>query len=203
MSQASQMLLLVAGMLLSLIGVAYADGLEQRFNGSFPPYGWAVIDDAQSGVVWKRNTAWGDANWTGGIGSCAEVSSSHSPGQHYDTLLQSPVFTTPPDAVLFFRANYQNFIGEDRFEVRIRSGEDVYGVLSWNEDHGAFESTPGDGAIVDLGAWAGEGIQIEFHYFDDAASVHDDYYIQVDDVIVGDETAVTQVRWGAIKARYR
>ncbi len=204
MNHASRLRLFTTAVtLLALLGTACADGLEQRFNGSFPPFGWTVIDEAESGVVWNRNTAWGDANWTGGIGSCAEVSSSHSPGLDYNAWLRSPVFTVPPDAVLFFRANYQNFMGQDHFEVRVRVGTDSYVVLSWSEDHGDFESTPGDGAVVDVSVWAAEGIQLEFHYFDDAGSVHDDYYIQVDDVIVDDETAVRQTRWGAIKTLYR
>ncbi len=204
MNHTSRVLLSIAtGALLALHGIACADGLEQRFNGSFPPFGWTVIDGAQTGVVWNRNTAWGDANWTGGDGACAEVSSSHSPGQDYNVWLQSPVFTVPPDAVLFFRANYQNFIGQDHFEVWVRIGTNIYNILSWSEDHGAFESTPGDGAIVDVSMWAGGEIQIEFHYFDDDGSVHDDYYIQVDDVIVDNETAVRRTRWGAIKALYR
>jgi hypothetical protein len=187
----------------ALSGAAAADGLQQGFNGSFPPYGWTVIDEAETGVEWKRNTAWGDANWTGGIGACAEVSSSHSPGLDYNTTLQSPVFTVPPDAVLFFRANYQNFMGQDHLEVRVRVGANVYSLLGWSEDHGDFESTPGDGAVVDVSTWAGEAVRLEFHYYDDAGSIHDDYYIQVDDVIVDDETSVRQTRWGSIKALYR
>ncbi len=195
--------LLAAGVLLTPHGVACAVGLEQRFNGSFPPYGWTVIDEAQSGVLWQRNTAWEDANWTGGIGACAEVSSSHSPGLEYDVWLRSPAFSVPPDAVLFFRANYQNFMGEDHFEVWARADTNHYNLLTWSEDHGAFESTPGDGAVLDVSAWGGGEIQIEFHYYDEPGSVHDDYYIQVDDVIVGDETAVEKSSWGCIKALYR
>ncbi len=194
---------LAVAALTALGGVAAADGIHQGFNGSFPPSGWTVIDAAQTGVEWQRNTAWGDDNWTGGIGACAEVSSSHSPGQDYDTSLLSPVFTVPSDAVLFFRANYQNFMGQDRFEVWVRVGMNIYALLSWSEDHGAFESTPGVGPVVDVSAWAGESVQIEFRYHNDPGPVHDDYYVQIDDVIVDDETSVKQTGWGTIKALYR
>ena len=48
----------------------------------------------------------------------------------------------------------------------------------------------------------GQEISLEFRYVDETPAP-DDYYIQIDDVIVGDETVVEHVHWGIIKALYR
>jgi len=188
-----------------LAGSASADAaLEEHFSGGFPPNGWAVWDYAGDGVVWQRNSVWGDDNWTGGTGYCAEVSSSHSPGLDYATTLESPAFVVPPDALLFFRANYQNFMGNDRFEVSILFGINHITIVDWTSDQGSFEDLPGIGCVTPLPPMVfGQEIKLEFRYRNDVTSPDDDYYIQIDDVIVGDESAVHGISWGAIKALYR
>lgn len=204
MTRSSRTLLLLAALALTAFhGSATADGLEQHFDGSFPPTGWTTIDYAGDGVEWLRNTSWGDGNWTGGASFCAEVSSAHSIGLSFDAGLLSPEFVVPAGGLLFFRANYQNFKGNDSFDVIAGFGGNEMPILTWTSDQGGFESLPGAEATISMPpVLVGQTITLEFRYRDNAQTT-DNYYIQIDDVIVGDESAVRQARWGAIKALYR
>lgn len=183
---------------------ASGQALEERFDGTFPPSGWQIVDNAGDGVEWQRNSTWGDDNWTGGSGYCAEVSSAHSPGLAFNTQLISPTFTVPPEGLLFFRANYQNFMGTDQFGVSVVWGINHLDHLTWESDHGSFESLPGYEALVSIfPPLIGQDVRLVFEYRDHVNARGDAYYIQIDDVIVGDESPVECAGWGAIKALYR
>ncbi len=205
MRQTSALLALSAALaLLASHGAASADGLEERFEGSFPPEGWIVVDYTGDGVEWMLNDVWGDGNWTGGIGRCAEVSSTHSPGLDFDAALISPPFVVPEDGLLFFRANYQNFMGNDQFDVTVVMGFNNIELVAWRSDQGSFEALPGVEVVVPLLPMViGQEVRLEFRYRDYHNVRSNAFYIQIDDVIVGDETAVERSGWGAIKALYR
>lgn len=196
-------LFIVLAILLSPFSVASGQALEEHFEGSFPPDGWTVHDIAGDGVLWMRNDLWDDANWTSGSGLCAEVSSNHSPGLDFNTQLISPSFIVPENGILFFRANYANFMENDRFEVSVAFGVNHITILSWSSDQGSFQATPGVETVISLPPFVvGEEVTLQFSYRDDT-SHGGAYYIQIDDVIVGDESAVNDVTWGKIKNLYR
>ncbi|MCD4690410.1 choice-of-anchor J domain-containing protein [bacterium] len=200
---ATTVFFIVLAVLLAPFSIVSGQALEERFEGSFPPDGWTVHDSAGDGVLWMRNDSWGDANWTSGSGLCAEVSSDHSPELDFDTQLISPSFIVPENGLLFFRANYANFMANDRFEVSLIFGVNHITILSWTSDQGDFESTPGVETVIPLPPFVmGEEITLQFSYRDDT-SHGDAYYIQIDDVIVGDESPVKDVTWGKIKNLYR
>ncbi len=178
------------------------EGLVERFEGTFPPSGWVVQDSAGNGVLWDTNTQWGIDNWTGGLGSCACVRPEAAREIAFDTTLESPQFQCPPDAVLFFRVNYQNCVSRDFLEVDLWSEEVWTNILSWNEDHGAWYDLPGYEVVIPLDHFAGNTIALRFHYFDPTGKGAA-WYVEIDDVIVGDETPTERTHWGSIKALYR
>jgi len=191
--------------LIVLSSAASADGLEEHFGGSFPPSGGMVADSASSGVVWKSNAEWDQVNWTGGGGTCAACNPNAAAGVDYDTWLISPVFEVPENARLYFRMNYQNMAGWDFLDIEVFIGMSWYTILRLNEDHGAFLALPGEWGIAEFPGMVGPGVEVKigFHYHDDVTSPDDDWYAQIDDVIISDGSPVHGGTWGAIKALYR
>ena len=55
----------------------YLDGgVNEQFEGAFPPLGWTVVNNGSNpSNVWKRNDEWGRANNTGGTGFSAGADS--------------------------------------------------------------------------------------------------------------------------------
>ncbi|PYQ65475.1 MAG: hypothetical protein DMF53_05440 [Acidobacteria bacterium] len=151
------------------------------------PTGWAVVDNAGQGVVWGNLAACGEAaNYTGGAGDAACVSSDHA-GQHeFDTELRSPVFSLAgaTSASLDFNASYQNFAGSDFLDIDISTngGTSWQTLVRWNEDHGAFRATPGESSRVDLSPFLGmTNLMLRWRYYDPNSNDWD-WYAQLDDV---------------------
>ncbi len=178
------------------------EGLVERFEGAFPPSDWVVHDSAGNGVIWHRNSYWDVENWTGGAGLCACVESSVAGTLAFDTTIETPQFECPTDAILFFRVNYQNFIDRDLFEVDLWAEGAWTNILSWNEDHGGWYHLPGHDVVIPLDLFAGSTIALRFHYSNPSGEGNC-WYVEIDDVIVGDEAPVEHTRWGSIKAMYR
>ncbi|MFL6260853.1 MAG: beta strand repeat-containing protein [Thermoanaerobaculia bacterium] len=151
------------------------------------PAGWSVVDNAGQGVVWGNLAACGEAaNYTGGAGDAACVSSDHA-GQHeFDTELRSPVFSLAgaTSASLDFNTSYQNFAGSDFLDIDISTngGTSWVTLVRWNEDHGAFRATPGEAARIDLSPFLGmSNLMLRWRYYD--PNTNDwDWYAQLDDV---------------------
>jgi len=173
-------------------GYAFNYGFSQNFNPArFPPAGWAVSDVAHKGVKWYQNTVWGDGNYTGGNGKAADVNSDTSGPRPYDTYLTSPSILVAdlPAQLLTYKANYQNYFNLDFLDLQIKTDSDPWAtVLSWNEDHGAFKSTPAENVAIDLSSYlAGKtSFQLRWHYYDPFAGNDWDWYAQIDDVAIGD-----------------
>ena len=166
------------------------DGFNVDFNdGLIPPSGWSIIDNEGTGVIWENLIGCGESgNFTGGSGDTACVSSDIAGVIEYDTELHTSVFD---DSVTHFAylVNYQNLAAQDFLNVDISTdgGGNWTNMLSWNEDHGGFRSTPGEQVVLDLTPYL-DGTDnniIRWHYFDPDTSDWD-WYVQIDDVILGE-----------------
>jgi uncharacterized repeat protein (TIGR01451 family) len=138
--------------------------LYEDFEGTFPPSGWAVIDNTGSNPVWERNDVTGTDNYAGD-GYCAIADSDY----WYDPMntdLIIPVIdcTGLSDVSLTYDTAYENFAGYDWANVSVRSsatGGTWITILAWNEDH------PGPQTVnMDISAYADNqpDLQIRFNY---------------------------------------
>lgn len=176
--------------------------IEEDFEGAWAPAGWTVVDNEMTGQVWSNLAGCGEAgNFTNGSGDVACSSSDVFGTAEFDTELWTPVFDVTGIAAvgIGFTANYQNLAGSDFFQVDLSTdgGGSWTNLLSWNEDHGTFRGTPGEDVAIGLTAAGASGANnvVRFHYFDPNASDWD-WYIQVDDVFIGDSAC--QCKGGGI-----
>ncbi len=168
--------------------------ISEAFDSGLPA-NWTVVDNAGNGVEWQACSAWG-VNYTGGAGDCAGVSSDAAGQAEFDTELHSPVIdlSNAVAAELTYKANYQNFAAHDFLNVDVSTdgGTTWDTLLSWNEDHGAFFSTPGEDVTLDLSGYAGKQIILRWHYYDPGNNDYD-WYAQIDQVSIIAQEPV--VRW--------
>ncbi len=165
--------------------------LSESFDAGIPA-GWAVVDNAGSGVVWTNLVGCGEAaNFSNGAGDVACVSSDRFGVAEYDTELQTPVIdlsTYVAPATLTFNTNYQNYLARDFFEVDVSTNGAAgpwTNLLSWNESHGTFRDVPGEAVNLDIASVVGQAnVMFRFHYFDPVVGGDWDWYAQVDDVVV-------------------
>jgi hypothetical protein len=168
----------------------YMGGLAENFEGSFPPAGWQVLDNAGTGVIWKTCSATGESgNFTGGSGECTGASSDKAGPLKFNTELWSPVIDAAqlPTTTLRFLANYQNYNSFDTFDVDVSNngGGTWTNALRWREDHGVFRATPGVQVTVDLAPYlSGSNNRIRWHYYDPRTGAWD-WYVQIDQVHIG------------------
>jgi hypothetical protein len=154
----------------------------EDFNGGIPDT-WAITDDAGTGLIWHTNDYWGDGNWTGSDGLCAEASSDEFGGALFDTSLITPVLdlTERPSAQLDLECNYQNYAYVDYFYIDVSyDGGAWSNLLTWNEDHGSFHNAPGE--HITLALEGGHLTQLRFRYYTPIS--YWCWEVQVDDVVV-------------------
>jgi Calx-beta domain-containing protein len=155
--------------------------------GTGIPAGWSIVDSAGNGIVWGNLAACGEAgNYTGGAGDAACVSSDFAGRGEFDTELRSPVFSLAgaTSASLDFNANYQSFAGSDFLDVDVSTdgGATWTTLVRWNEDHGAFRTTPGEFARIALSPFLGmSNLMLRWKYYDPNSDDWD-WYAQLDDV---------------------
>ena len=168
-------------------GMGMAVLLSEDFNAGIP-VDWTVTDDDGSGLMWTTNDVWGDDNWTGGDGLCADVSSDVFGTSTYDTSLISPILdlSGAAGATLDADINYQNVSSDEYFDIDVSydGGGSWANLLSWNEDHGTFHGTPGEHVTLDI-AGGSATTQIRFRYYDPTASWN--WEVQVDNVVISTE----------------
>ncbi len=176
----------------ALSGVAL---LTENFNGeTFPPKGWDIVDNAGSGIIWKKAAAWDEENYSG-TGEAATVSSDKASFIEYDVELITPTISVNgyKNVAVQYNANYQNISNIDFFDLDIQvEGSTTWtSVLRWNEDHGTFRAKPGESVTVDLDKFLDDAtsFKLRWHYYDPRTGDYD-WYAQVDDVVIlGDARA--------------
>lgn len=168
--------------------------LSETFDSGIPA-GWAVVDNAGSGVQWTNLVGCGEAgNFTDGSGDLACVSSDLFGSAEFDTELRTPVIDLSSyiaPATLTFDSNYQNFLALDFFDVDVSTNGAAgpwTNLLTWNEDHGTFRATPGEPVNLDIASVVGQAnVMFRFHYYDPNTGDFD-WYAQVDNVVVSATT---------------
>jgi hypothetical protein len=51
---------------------------KQKFDGTFPPAGWTVVNNNPPNEPWRLNTYYGRTNYAGGDGACADADSDYA-----------------------------------------------------------------------------------------------------------------------------
>jgi hypothetical protein len=152
-----------------------------------PPTDWTVIDNVGSGLVWTTVAGSGEArNYTNDSCEAASASSNVFGTADYDTELRAPPFDTTGYTGMWLRftANYQNHADADYLDVDVSTdgGATWTNVMSWNEDHGAFRSPPGEDVELDIMAVTGNqpSVIVRWHYYNPNTSPDWDWYVQID-----------------------
>ncbi|MEO9871453.1 choice-of-anchor J domain-containing protein [Ekhidna sp.] len=162
---------------------------EDFEDATFPPADWTVIDNEGTGVTWLFAADAGEGNYSGS-GEAATVSSDAFGVAEFDAELITPVIDVDGQTglVLEYLVNYQNLAGLDFLDVDISTdgGTTWNNMLSWNEDHGSFFSTPGELVSIDLDSFIGAAtsFQVRWRYYDPNTGDFD-WYAQIDDVVIG------------------
>jgi uncharacterized protein (TIGR03382 family) len=161
-------------------GVIFAEDFNLGNLGTF-----TYVDlktDGPSAFEWETD---GLDNFTSGDGSCAISYSGQIVGGYDHAIVSPEIQLLTGASSLNFLTNYQNFANFDFAEVDVTADDGVTWntLLSYNEDHGAFYSTPGEFALIDLSQFAGQAIKFRFHHFNNDPEAFDLYW-QVDDLQV-------------------
>lgn len=152
-----------------------------------PPTNLWTTTSSGSGAFWSYDLAGCQmsGNYTGGSGEALCANSDSFPGP-YDASVISPVLdlSGAGNVVLTYRINYQNYSGQDTLDLDISTdgGSTWLTLLHWQEDHGAFQATPGELVTVNLTPYASPQTRFRWRYYD--LSDAWDWYVQIDDVLV-------------------
>jgi uncharacterized repeat protein (TIGR01451 family) len=168
-------------------------GINEDFNGDWPPSGWSVINNVDgANITWGSSSDKGYDNWTGGTGDAAIAAapSGHLYTAHYDAWLLSPqikVSSLPPDPVLQYKANFDHNT-DDIFDIDVSvDGGPFTTVQRWTDSHGGRKRLPGVGVGVDLAPYIPQGsthIQLRWRMHAPTGKGFGKY-AQIDDVFIG------------------
>jgi len=157
-------------------------GIRSHFDDTTAPEGWSVIDNNDSGAVWRFDDPAGRGNQTGGSGGFAAFNADALPNfVEYDTTLVTPVadLTGVSDPVLTFLTDYRattNATGE--IDVSLDGGETWTNV--WRRTNGGLR---GLRVTIDLPQAADQAqVQARFHY----STINVGFW-QIDDLVLGVE----------------
>ncbi len=152
---------------------------QEDFEGTFPPAGWQVVDNAGTGNIWFQSTV----NHTNGSGrSAAADSDAVCNWLGWDTELWSPSLdlTAAVAPVLTYESNFQDYIGagDAWLDVSTDGGMTWTNLSYWTDDHGPTQE------VVDLSAYAGQTIILRWRYSDNNDGCA--WYWHIDDVTISD-----------------
>ncbi|MCG6963655.1 MAG: carboxypeptidase-like regulatory domain-containing protein, partial [Acidobacteria bacterium] len=159
----------------------YSTGVDESFEGSFPPPGWTVVNHGGA-CDWNTTAYYGRTNYAGtGIAADADSDMCGS-GTTMNTSLYTPVMdlTGVASPTLDYLASY-NYLGSDYLDVNISSdgGATWTNLLHWNSDHAAYG--PGEAVSLDVSAYATAATQVEFHFYAPGW----DWWAEIDDLTIG------------------
>ena len=139
-------------------------GLNENFDGPFPPPGWKVeVYNSNTNNNWRRNDAWGRSNIVPGGSGYAAGADSDAAGSgsgNFDTALVSPYIQLPSTPrELAYKHYFNAWYSTDRAYVDIC----VSPCSSWTnlQTFTADNSAP---QTVDLSAYAGQTVKLRFRY---------------------------------------
>lgn len=173
--------------------------LEEDFNAGIPA-SWSVVDHAGSGVRWRRHSAFsqGYANYTGGTGEAAMISSHAAPNTSFDATLRTPLLTAfSANLNLRFRANFITAATNRAFlnlDLSVDNGVTWSTVRRWAEDLGDTFAGPGVQVEIPLvnQLEAGDRFRLRWRYFS-LERAPTDFYAQIDEVSISAPTEVLTV----------
>jgi hypothetical protein len=179
-------------------GVLGSVQVTEDFGGGIPG-SWTVIDSGTNNSGWTitgSDSCALTANWTNGSGPAA-CSNTDFPGSSTisDTELITECYdyTGASNSSLAFTANYRDLSATagDLFEVDYSTdgGSNWTNILSWNENHGTNNGTPGVDVSLDTSALDGQsGAQFRYHYYDDSGTGWNWYVVVDDHTLLSDGT---------------
>jgi hypothetical protein len=159
------------------------------FNQGLPS-NWQVASQPDTSPVYWTNVAlaWEDANYTGGGGDAASVSSQRQNGGSgiYDTELRSPPFSLfgAGTVSIRYQANYQH-LDNDALDLDISTngGLSWATLLRWDDtSHGEIHGGVGEPVEVDLSPYTGrQNLILRWRYYNLVGPVNTrDLYAQID-----------------------
>ncbi|MGC4806440.1 S8 family serine peptidase [Micromonospora sp. DT233] len=171
-----------------------SDGVYETFDGDGVPAGWSVVDNANSGQVWKFTDAGERGNLTGGTGNFAIIDSDdYGSGGRQDTSLVSPVVDLSDVATPVIRFNQDyNWLNSDRADVDLS----VDGGTTWANVLRQAADVRGPRATeVPIPQAAGKSeVQVRFHYYEASW----EWWWQVDNVLIGSEVTCEPINGGLV-----
>ena len=180
-------------------GVLGTPQITEDFEGGIPG-SWTVIDNGTLNSGWSitgQDSCALTGNWSNGSGLAA-CSNTDFPGSSVfsdtEMITECYDYTGASNSSLSFTVNYRDLSATagDLFEVDYSQdgGANWTNILSWNEDHGAENSAPGEDVSLDTSALDGSaGAQFRYHYYDASGTgwnwyaVVDDHSVESDGVI--------------------
>lgn len=158
--------------------------LNEPFDGSTMPAGWAVVDNLGNGQEWQIGDPENRGNLTGGSGNFTDINSDfYGPGSTQDTSLVSPALdlSSVSTPILRFHTDYFGFPGQTGdVDVSVDGGQNWTNV--WH--HGSDSVRGPDLEEVAIPQAAGHSsVQVRFHFTSSLG-----WWWEVDDVSVLNRT---------------
>ena len=174
-------------------GPMYSEKINEKFEGSWPPSGWNVINNGGD-CVWMRNDMYGRYNYFGGYCADADIDICGY-GTTMNTELISPRFslagTTTP--VLQFSQYFYSYSSYNQYgdvDISIDDG------ATWiTLAHYTGASIYNSAQTIPLTAYAGQSqCLLRFHYF----STQWAYYWEIDNVLLYQPGSSTPIYTGTV-----
>ena len=188
----------VSSMATDRAGVFVADpqplvcgGPQVDFDQGIPADWQVSTQPAASPIYWTNvGLSWEDANYTGGGGDAASVSSQRQNGGSgiYDSELRSPPFSLlgAGSVAIRYQVNYQHS-DNDALNLDISTNDGVSWVtlLHWDTtSHGEIRGDFGEPVAVDLSRYSGmQNLRLRWRYYNPVGPANtQDQYAQIDRV---------------------